>query len=225
MWAIVPLKSPERAKTRLADVLNPTQRRQLLFTLGERMINALHATPEIEAVIVVTTSADVAAFAGALGALPILQADETGTTSAFVAALRELRGCEIASVLMIAGDLPLVTSIALQRLVAARHSANAIVVPDRHRIGTNALLCSPPHALAPSFGGESFDRHLAIADETGVRTRVLEIDELALDLDCAADLNELRLLDHSIATALFATLQVIDAKWDAPTRRIVELVR
>src|SRR5215831_313602 len=116
MWAVVPLKSPERAKTRLADVLTPPERRHLLFALGKRVIKALHATRGIQAVFVVTTSAEVASFARSLGALPILQSEEDGTASAFAVALRELQPLGLDCVLMINGDLPLVSSTALQTL-------------------------------------------------------------------------------------------------------------
>jgi 2-phospho-L-lactate guanylyltransferase len=225
MWAVVPLKSPERAKTRLADTLNPTQRRHLLFALGKLVIDALHATRGIEAVAVVTASAEVASFASALGARPILQPDEGGTASAFAAALRELEPLNLDSVLMIAGDLPLVSSTALKRLITARDTATAIVVPDRHRIGTNALLCTPPHVLPPCFGADSFRRHLAAAEQAGIRARALEIDELALDLDCAADLDELRLRDRSAAASLFDALQGIEPKHQTQTRRAAGVSR
>jgi 2-phospho-L-lactate guanylyltransferase len=270
MWAVVPLKSPERAKSRLAGALNPAQRQHLLFELGKRVIDALQATRGIEAVAVVTASAEVAAFAKSLGAHPILQTTETGTAAAFSAALQELEPLRLDSVLMIAGDLPLVSVAAIERIITARDDAtaliegysppswgrdrervldfnssaskppspppspttgegararaSAIIVPDRHRIGTNALLCSPPSALAPCFGSDSFRRHLGAAQTLGINARVLEIDELALDLDCAADLDELRLRGHS-AESLFDSLQNIDTELETQTRRVAGVSR
>jgi 2-phospho-L-lactate/phosphoenolpyruvate guanylyltransferase len=202
MWAVVPLKSPQSAKTRLAGVLSPAQRQHLLFELARRVIDALNAARGIEAVAVVTASAEVAAFGRALGARPILQKEETGTASAFAAALNELQSLQLKSVLMIAGDLPLVSAAAVERVIAAREMA--VIVPDRHRIGTNALLCSPPEIIPPCFGGDSFRLHLAAAGKAGIRARVLEIDELALDLDCAADLDELQLRCHPASASIFA---------------------
>jgi 2-phospho-L-lactate guanylyltransferase len=248
MWAIVPLKSPERAKTRLAGALSPAQRHGLLFELGQRVIVALQASRGIERVAVVTASSEVAAFARTLGAQTIMQKEETGTAAAFTAALHELQPLILKSILMIAGDLPLVTSAAVERLIAARDSARssppvaggeiewghprrqdapsptrrreegarasatAIIVPDRHDIGTNALLCSPPEIIPPCFGRDSFRRHLFAAEQAGIRARVLDIDELALDLDCPADLDVLRLRGYSVAEP-------------APTRRVAGVSR
>jgi 2-phospho-L-lactate guanylyltransferase len=218
MWAVVPLKSPQRAKSRLADVLNPAQRRHLLFDLATRVIGALQAARGIDAVAVVTASAEVAAFARALGAEIILQPDEAGTASAFAQAVLTLQTREPSRLLMIAGDLPLISPAAVQRLIDTNSTATpgVVIVPDRHRSGTNALLCSPPAAIEPCFGSDSFRRHLAAANAAGIAAQTLQIDELALDLDCADDLDVLRRHGGAYTTVLFETLRSMDT--EAPPR-------
>ena len=193
MWAVVALKSPEQAKSRLATVLDAAQRRDLFFALARQVIGALHVARGVDEVAVVTSDASVADFAQALDAQVIRQPGDFGTASAFAAAVQHLRPLKLDRLLMIAGDLPLVSASALERLIAAGATTSVVVVPDRQRTGTNALLCTPPDALAPCFGPDSFQRHLAAAAAAGVSARVLEIDELALDLDCAADFHEWRL--------------------------------
>lgn len=212
MWAVVPLKSPERAKTRLSAVLTPAQRRHLSFALAERVIDALHSTRGIDVVSVVTASPEIASFARSRGAQPIHQPDEMGTASAFAAAVRELQPLRMSRLLMIAGDLPLVSADALERLIeVSAADSSAVIVPDRHRIGTNALLCAPPDALVPCFGDNSFQRHVAAAQAAGLTARVLEIDELALDLDSADDLQFLQLHGGMRAARLLASLQEIES--------------
>jgi len=206
-WALVPLKSCERAKSRLATVLSPDQRVRLFFGLAERVIRTLHATRGIDSVAVVTASAQIAAFARSLGAVPILQSDDFGMSAAFDLAIRELQHTQPQRVLMLPGDLPLVSSSALEAVLgAAGTEPGIVVVPDRHRVGTNALLCNPPLALAPCFGGHSFERHLAAAKAAGVTARVLELEALALDLDHAGDLDYLRHRDGALAAQLLGPL-------------------
>jgi 2-phospho-L-lactate/phosphoenolpyruvate guanylyltransferase len=211
-WALVPLKSRERAKSRLATVLTPEQRARLFFGLAERVIRALHATRGIDSVAVVTASAEIAAFARSLGAVPVVQSDDFGMSAAFDLALDELHHTKPRRVLMLPGDLPLISSDALE---AVLHVAGAepgiVVVPDRHRVGTNALLCTPPRALAPCFGGHSFERHLAAAKAAGVTAQVLESDALALDLDHPEDLDCLRHRDGALAAQLLGTLTGVNA--------------
>ena len=207
VWAVVALKSPERAKSRLAGCLSPAQRRQLLFTLAERSIRALHATPGIGPVHVVTASIEVAEFARALGARALLQNIEGGTAAAFAFAIEQLRPQCPRTLLMLAGDLPLVGASALQSLCDAAHHAQVVIVPDRHRLGTNALLCSPPAIVSPSFGRDSFNKHRLAAISAKLETHVLQLDALALDLDLPEDFDELQRLSATSADALMTALR------------------
>jgi 2-phospho-L-lactate guanylyltransferase len=65
-------------------------------------------------------------------------------------------------------------------------------VPDRHRTGTNALLLCPPGSIDPSFGPGSCERHVQAARSAGIHHQVVDIPTLALDIDTAEDLDELR---------------------------------
>jgi 2-phospho-L-lactate guanylyltransferase len=202
-WALVPLKSRERAKSRLASVLSPEQRTHLFFALAERVIRALHATRGIDAVAVVTASAEIAAFARSLGATPIVQSADFGMSAAFEQAVGELQITNAQRVLMLPGDLPLISSAALESLLAMTGSKpSVVIVPDRHRTGTNALLCTPPRALAPCFGGHSFERHIAAAKSAKIEAQIFEHEVLALDLDHPEDLDYLHRVDSALAAQL-----------------------
>ncbi len=220
MWAVVPLKSPDRAKSRLGSVLSAMQRRRLFFALAEQVIRALQATRGIETVAVVTSDAEVAAFTRALNAQLIRQPGDFGTASAFASAVHELRPLKLERLLMIAGDLPLVSPAALERVLAAADAVTEVVlVPDRRRVGTNALLCAPPDAMAPCFGGDSFRQHLAAAEAAGLRARVVESDELALDLDVSDDLDYLRIHGLVPAAQLLKTMSCADSGGVPSARR------
>ncbi len=188
-WALVPLKSSERAKSRLSEVLDAEQRRRLFFTLAKRVILALHRSRSVDAVVVVTSSREVARFACSLRALTIMQEADIGMAPALDSALRSLQTIPPERVLMLPGDLPLISALAVDAICDAQTVRDQVVlVPDRRHEGTNALLCSPAHAIAPCFGSSSFARHLNAARAANIATRVLEIEELALDLDCVDDL-------------------------------------
>jgi 2-phospho-L-lactate guanylyltransferase len=66
-----------------------------------------------------------------------------------------------------------------------------MIVPDRHGTGTNALLLTPPDALAPSFGPGSCERHAREARTGGVHPEVVEVRSLATDVDTPEDLEAL----------------------------------
>lgn len=214
-WALVPLKSPERAKSRLAAVLDPERRLRLFFALAEQVIRTLLDTRGIDSVAVVTASPDIASFARSLGAAPILQSADFGMSAAFDLAVSELQATQPRRVLMLPGDLPLISATAVEAVLAAGTSPGIVVVPDRHRVGTNALLCYPPAVIAPCFGGHSFERHLASAEAAGVNAQVLDIDALALDLDYPEDLDYLRSRERVLAARLSGMLSTVNASSEA----------
>lgn len=194
MWAVVPLKSPELAKSRLSNVLNPLARRDLFFAVARHVITILLDTPGVSHVAVVTASDAAADFARDCGASVIRQDGDCGTAAAFMAAVEHLQPLRLPRLLMIAGDLPLLTSAAVQQLIAmATASPGAVIAPDRQRTGTNALLCSPPQVIAPCFGVDSFRRHCAAVSACGAALSIIESPALALDVDVAEDLAYLQL--------------------------------
>ena len=197
MWAIVPLKSPDTAKSRLAQVLSPEQRRALFFELARRVLTALQETSGISQVAVVTASEEVARFAQGFDAMILREPCDAGTAQAFAAAIAQLQPRNLDRLLMVAGDLPLIAPRAVEAMIEAGKGHEVVIAPDRCRVGTNALLCAPPHAIAPCFGADSCQRHLAAAQAAKLRSCVVQIDELALDIDLPADLDHL--LQHKSA--------------------------
>jgi 2-phospho-L-lactate/phosphoenolpyruvate guanylyltransferase len=203
MWAVVPLKSPHAAKSRLAGVLQAEARARLFFALAEHVIATLRATPGIERVLAVSASSEAGAFARSHGADVLRLASDAGTGQACRDALEALRPRKLRAVLMIAADLPLLTPFALSALLAsARRAPCVALAPDRKRAGTNALLCSPPEAIPAMFGAHSFERHASAARRAGVALHVIESKALAFDVDDAADLQELRALLGETDSAL-----------------------
>lgn len=94
--------------------------------------------------------------------------------------------------LLLAGDGALAAAAAADVRAPLAAGAVVVVVPDRHGTGTNALLLSPPDAIAPAFGAGSCARHVAAARSAGATCRVLTLPSIALDLDTADDLEALR---------------------------------
>ncbi len=67
-----------------------------------------------------------------------------------------------------------------------------VIVPDRHGMGTNGLLLTPPDAIAPSFGPGSCARHQELARAAGANCRLERPASLLLDIDTGEDLAALR---------------------------------
>jgi 2-phospho-L-lactate guanylyltransferase len=186
--AILPLKNLEHAKQRLARELDPAPRRALVEAMLADVLIALRRATTIDSTLVV--SADhVAQRIGAGYGAEVLQDAEAGHNDA--ARRGVIRALELGAdrVLLVPGDCPLIDPLEIDALVARRVSApSVLVVPDRHDTGTNALLITPPGALAPSFGDGSHDRHLANARAAQIPVETVAVASLGLDVDTPDDL-------------------------------------
>jgi 2-phospho-L-lactate/phosphoenolpyruvate guanylyltransferase len=191
--AVLPVKRFELAKTRLRQQLRPAQRRRLAEAMMSDVLDALIASAELEAVVVVSNEGAVAAVAAAHGATVLADPSESGQSDAALVGIRHAleRGYERA--LLVPGDCPALDGATLRALLAAASAPPAVtIVADRHGSGTNALLLTPPNAIAPAFGADSFARHRDAATAAGAAWTVRSLPSLQLDIDTPEDLAALR---------------------------------
>ena len=200
--AIVPVRTLEGAKSRLGGSLDAEERQGLVRLLLSRTILAAGQVAAIESVLVVSPDPAILGLARVDGATPLQQLGE-GLNEGLQQAVTWVIGEGASAVLVLAGDLPSVSAESIEAVLttaaaaASTDRALVVVVPDRHGVGTNALLLSPPDAIGFAFGTDSRIAHEAAA--RAVDALSLEVDgPLGLDLDLPADLSlaeELGLLD------------------------------
>ena len=175
-----PVKSLSRAKSRLAPALSPLERGALTLAMLEDMLDVTFEIPGWETWVV---SPDEVALeiSARRGAKPI--PEERGPLSAADPAggvAREGRS-EADALAVLPGDLPMVTA---QALHAAVKTLGAVVLaPASDGTGTSLLLRRPPRAIPSRFGPDSFRRHRDLAAARGLPVAVVELPELAFDLD------------------------------------------
>jgi 2-phospho-L-lactate guanylyltransferase len=183
------VKSFDAAKQRLADMLGTGSRQALAQAMFSDVLSSLRRVPELDEIAVIT--GDRAAEAAASGQRVTVLHDgaQSGQSDAALIGIRHAleTGCDRA--VLVPGDTPLLQPGDVAILIGA--ASGVVIVPDRHGTGTNALALSPPEAIEPSFGPDSFARHVGAAEAAGVPHRVEEIPGLTLDVDTPSDLTEL----------------------------------
>jgi 2-phospho-L-lactate/phosphoenolpyruvate guanylyltransferase len=191
-WAVVPLKSPALAKSRLSRVLDPQARQQLFFAMARHVIATARSAAQVTRLLVVTASDAVANFARVMGCEVATQDSDSGTADAFEVGIRHARDHGPARLLLLPGDLPFLTRDAIQALLSAVTLPNAVAIaPDATEIGTNALVLGAAATLPMCFGHDSFRRHMHAASALGLPVSVLRRCEFAFDLDEEAHLRRL----------------------------------
>ncbi len=190
MWAIVPVKPLRRGKSRLAGVLSEEERTALNNYLLAHTLDTLKATKEIEQVLVVSRDPAALALAREHGARTV---QENGAPQLNVALMRATivaKNYSTSGVLIVPADLPLITPQDIRCMLEFIHDPPIVVVaPDRHRLGTNALLVCPVGLIQYDFGPGSFERHCERARQAGARLEICDLPSLALDVDLPEDLD------------------------------------
>ncbi|MFQ5850768.1 MAG: 2-phospho-L-lactate guanylyltransferase [Candidatus Binatia bacterium] len=191
--ALIPAKGFANAKQRLAPFLSAAEREVLAESMLRIVLDQVISAGGIEAVFVVTADARVAQLASSLGAEVIREKEERGETMAVALALTVMKESGIQTVLVVPGDIPLLRSsdieLVLEQVTADNPiSPFALLVPSHDRMGTNAVLLSPPDVIRLRFGYDSFSYHISEVTARRLPLRVLENERIALDIDEPEDL-------------------------------------
>ncbi|MEJ2011399.1 MAG: 2-phospho-L-lactate guanylyltransferase [Anaerolineales bacterium] len=191
-WAIVPVKPLRRAKSRLAAVLSRDERASLSQRMLEHTLDVLSQVTEIERTLVVSRDSRALAIARQHGARTVTERGAPELNNALIRATLVAKTYGVAGVLVLPADLPLLKDEDIRELIdRAQDPPVMVIVPDRHRSGTNALLTCPPGLIEYDFGPESFERHVARAESVGARLEICEIASVGLDVDLPEDLDYL----------------------------------
>jgi FO synthase len=182
--AVVPVRTLGEGKSRLAGILSPRRRAQLVEEMLSRVLTALRTAASIDEVWVVTPEDGLPLPGG----VRVLHDHGLGLNPAVQLAAQQLAGrCE--AMLVVAADAPQVTPAEIDRLIERLREVAVGVVPDRHGAGTNALWLRLPTRLMPQYGDDSAATHLDAARRLGLTAARIEVPGLSHDVDVPGDLD------------------------------------
>lgn len=179
---LIPIRSFDDAKTRLAGVLSAADRNRLARAMAERVVHAAHELP----VHIVSDDTDVARWARGIGA-QVLAPGVAGLNASVTAAADVVAAsAEPPARLIIAhADLPLADDL---RIVTG---VGVAVAPDSARDGSNVLSVPTGSGFRFQYGPGSFAAHRDEAGRLGLAYTIIDDPSLALDVDEPGDLIQL----------------------------------
>lgn len=203
-WAIVPVKSRGRSKSRLAPALSPVERQALSLALFRRVLHACRACPSIDQVLIATDHAPLGALSPRVSVLldpaphpPFARVLDAALSHAYA------RGATRAVIAL--GDLPLIEPRDVAEMLGALAEAQLAVAPDRSRRGVGAIACVLPAPMPMQLGHrDSFARTLLAARARQLKVALVHNPRLAHDLDTSADLDALRLSQPALGSIVLA---------------------
>jgi 2-phospho-L-lactate guanylyltransferase len=192
LWAVLPAKGFGHAKSRLGEVLTDPVRAAFARGLFEHVLGTMRATTEIANVLVLTDDDEVEQLARARGARVLRDEPGGGLARIIDAGLAKVAELGAEAALVCMADLPHVSPEDLRAAAHGLLQHAVVVAPDAGEAGTNLLALKPATLFASCFGrADSFQRHLARAEEEGQQTVVLRVRGLCFDVDGPEDLEQL----------------------------------
>ena len=201
IWAIVPVKPLHRGKSRLAHLLSPQERAELIGRFLARTLTMLQRVPTVAQVVVVSSDERVLNLARRQGAYTLAEKRPFGLNVAVTnaAAFAVGRGAE--GVLVLPADLPFAREQDVAMMVGTavvptgpyndafwqEERGIMTICSDEKRQGTNALLLTPPLPFTFQYGSGSFQRHLQEAQRRGLSHHIVAAQSLQFDLDTEED--------------------------------------
>ena len=186
-WAIIPMKSLQSGKSRLAGALASQERSALSLNMFFNVLNAVIPKFGPKRVIIVSKDHNILLLARSLR-LHAVRDKRKGLNHALkqASAYAKVRGAT--ATLLLFGDLPRVSAQEIGKLISvARNRPVIIAAPDRAGTGTNALFVSPPDAIEFRFGVNSLRKHRHEAMLNKCNWCTFRSEGLAFDVDRPED--------------------------------------
>jgi 2-phospho-L-lactate/phosphoenolpyruvate guanylyltransferase len=181
--AAIPVKKLSEAKSRLSIRLSSQQRTSLVLTLLERTVAAVRGSGMVARIALATPEP---ALADSLQTELI--SDPGSLNGALQNAASWATRASATQLLILPGDLPLISPGAVEALLHSAGDAPGITITATRDGGTGALLLAPPNVVPPVFGELSFQHHLDLARRKAVAVTTPSIDAFTRDLDTVEDL-------------------------------------
>ena len=187
MWAIVPIKTFEMAKQRLANVLSASERKSLMLAMARDVLTALSSSNLLDHILIVSRAPEADALAQAFNTERFSETPSAGLADALEQATHHLvNNFNADGVFVVPADVPGVNAEELDTLIS-NHQA-VTVLPDAKKVGTNGLICSPPLAIPYIFDGQSFRPHVEAAFKRDITPVIVPNSCFSLDVDVPSDL-------------------------------------
>ena len=181
-WALVPVKARAEGKSRLARVLTDEARVALVRSMLGHVLEVLATAPGIDHVAVVSPERDTVP-----DDVLVLNEQGRGLNRALGRGIAALNNLGAREVLVVPGDLPLLTAGDVAQMLAGTRAAGCALACDGNRTGTNAIGLDFEQlggvAFRFLFGRDSFGRHCRQAATLGLGPRLVSSAGLAFDLD------------------------------------------
>lgn len=183
----VPVKPFLFGKSRLSEYLDLDTRIELnrqLFRKTLETIGRLTWNP----VLIISKDEEARRIAQRLGFSTIAESSPYGLNRAINQVFPKSPFANAETITIIPSDLPLIHPLALEGMMQMRISEKGLIlIPDRHKKGTNFLSFPLSVGFQSRFGKKSFVKHIQSAVDLGMDIKILTRHTFCWDIDTYED--------------------------------------
>jgi len=193
IFAIVPVKSFENAKSRFGSLLSTHERIRLSGMLLERTICTLKKVSSVQEILLVSTDSRIREVARKYGVTFLEEFKEAGVNSAVRLADEFCISARADASLVLPIDLPLIfpEDIDIMCKTVPDNDNCVILCPSYKFDGSNVLLRKPCNIIRTSYDENSYPNHVLAGIKNNVNTRVLYLIRLMIDIDTVNDIEKM----------------------------------
>ena len=180
---LIPVKNLSNAKQRLGEAFDQEHRTLLAEAMLRDVLTAAAGVANRLDVFLVTSDTRVRDLAAEFrfGIIEDTRNESETAAIEMATAWCEERGYD--TTVVIPADVPLATTMELNRVLDAAPDEGAVLVPAYDRRGSNCVLRRPASIIPLRFGNDSFLPHCAAMKSTGKPLVILELPGIGLDID------------------------------------------
>lgn len=187
IWALIPVKDFGHAKSRLRTVLSDDECAGLALNMARDVAAAITGSEVVDGLSLLGSGPEIEKLADELHCECMEEFYDVDLSCNLGLAARQLDTDGVATLVIIPGDLPTLRAEDVDQLITRTESDLGISAAGRDG-GTNALVLTPPGALAFQFGKHSARRHLEAGKAAGLSTADIDHPAFRVDIDTADDL-------------------------------------
>ncbi len=189
VFAVIPVKKFENAKTRLSPILSQRDRVNLSALMLEETLRVLSAANRFQKIIVVSSDERARIISKPFGADFIHEDKDTGVTRAVELGDAYSMSHQADATVIVPQDLPLLNVEEITKAcdLAEAETKCVVICPSKRYDGTNLLIRKPPNVISTSYDLNSYENHVTSARQADAHVEEFLSEKLMLDLDTPAD--------------------------------------
>ena len=198
-YILVPFKNFKQAKSRLRKDLSDSETEKIAKLMLEDVLSEVSKSKIADRKFLLTKDSNAISLGVKYGIEIIEEKIQVDESTSVDKACNYLKTIGASAVLRLPGDIPNIEARDIDLLLnEGKHDSVSIIVPSDSGTGTNAFYKCPPDVISSSFGENSFQKHIDSFITKNIKFKIMEIENISVDIDSLDDLNKIKKLQNNL---------------------------